>query len=394
MLTLNFWSPVIDQGLYIDSPDGVDISVKYCFKTIILTSFFLTNICLPTPYLAIFLRTYIYGFITGVFIHGVYSFVQLIFWYFIGGDIQSEFLNSIGITKESVGHDLVNIVAPGIIRVAGIHWDPAFFGLWGAIVILLNIYYKPFLSKFKLKHLLIAILWIAWIMTFSRTGYFGVIMTMCILSLIARFNPTVSKVHFGYIVRGIVVIVGIGFCIYLSQTSELRNSFDEALIVRFSHNEEDEGTGRHLAYPIYTLEGMLHDPVHLIMGYGARNSSRAIYYSGNIPDFVNQPEAFDIESDLCKVLANYGLIGFLLFLYFNYRIVFLFVKRCDFRRSIFPYFYLISIVTTFFAGFFYTFNDSRWIWIIYFSSLIFITRPDICYESNCSLCHNCKLQYS
>lgn len=395
LMSLNIWSPILDHGIDIDSPNGIDISTKYVLKTLILIIYLISIILLPPKVINWSALSYVRGFIVAVFTHAIYSLIQLVTWYGFQDDIHTQLLNSFGITEETAGHVLVNYLILGVIRPSGLHWDPAYFGLWGAIVLMLSIYCHRFLYKLKLKSILICILGIIWFLSFSRTGYFAMLMTIIVITFLKRFNQTIYRINFKGIIRNIILILFLGIGGYSLLPLELQKTFDTALAYRFSHDESDQGSSRHLLYPVYTVEGMLHDPFHLFFGYGARNSSRAIYYSDNITYFVDTPEAFDIESDLCKMLANYGIIYFCLYLYFNYKIVRIYVKKCDFRNTLYPYFFLLSDIAVFFAGFFYMYNDSRWVWLIYLYSLIFVTRPDLFnksnYVQNRCLYYYCKL---
>lgn len=379
---MNIWSPILDEAIYIDSPDGVNGALKYTVKTIILIVFICSIILLPNLYIKYNVKYYIRGFITAVFIHGLYSIVQIIFWYSFNEDIHTPMLKAFGVTEESVGHVLVNYLILGVIRPSGIHWDPAYFGLWGGIILLLAVYTPHFMGRIVAKKVLITLLSIAWFLSFSRTGYFAVLMTIIVLAILRLKNRTIKQIKFVKISQAIImgcVFVG---GIFIVLPLDIQKLAGNAITYRFSHDEEDGGSSRHISYPVYTIEGMLHDPVHFIFGYGARNSSRAIYYSNNIHDFVDKPEAFDIESDICKMLANYGFLYFLLYLFFNYKLIKAYCLRCNFKHSFYPYFFTITSIATFFAGFFYMYNDSRWVWIVYLFALIFITRTDLFDKDN------------
>ncbi len=372
--SLNIWSPIIDDSLYFNNPKGSENAVKYAIKTIILIIVLWSIIKLPKEYRILSYQCYIKGFIIGVFIHAYYSVFQAVMWYLYQTDIHTTFLNSMGVTEESVGHGLVNFLILPVIRSSGLHWDPAYFGLWGAIVILL-IYYKPQTSKRHkiLYNITIIILILSWILSFSRTGYFALIMALIVMQICSHYNCSIRRIRMLQLVKISVSISIISLSIYASLPSDTQSNLIKGFAYRFTHNENDEGSVRHIMYPLYTLEGITHDPLHFIFGYGARNSSRAILFGGNLKEFTSTEITFDIESDFCKMLANYGIVYFIIYLYFNYKIVKLYVKTENFQYS-YNIFLITSVISIFFSGIFYIYNDSKWVWFIYIFSLINLTN--------------------
>jgi len=372
--SLNIWSPILDNNLYLNDQKGIESAIKYVIKTIILIIVFWSIMNLPSKYKSLSYKHYINGFIIGVFIHAYYSLYQAAMWYLYQTDIHTPFLNSIGVTDESVGHELVNFLILPIIRSSGLHWDPAYFGLWGAIVILLIYYKSRICSNHKIIYnISIIVLILSWILSFSRTGYFAFVMVLIVMQTSSYFSHSIRRLKLLQIVKMTIVISIISCAIYSSLPSDIQSHITKGVLYRFTHDENDEGSARHIMYPLYTLEGSLHDPFHFVFGYGARNSSRAISFGGNLEEFTETEVAFDIESDICKMLANYGFLYFIAYLYFNFMIVKFYVKTQNLQR-VDNLFLLLSVLSIFFSGIFYAYNDSKWVWFIYLFSLINITN--------------------
>ena len=370
IFSTNFWTPLIDFGLE-GSLDGYTGALKYALKTVILCFLILCISRFDNRHKIQFIRYYIYGFLTAIIIHAVYSLYQMIQWYVFGLDIHTQILNDMGITEDTVGHVLINFLYPPVIRLSGIHWDPAYFGLWGCIGIFSLYYMRK--NKF-IKYICLPIVIITWILSFSRTGYFSFIVLLFIFFVCHRYNSSLPWIRVKSILEISFLILVFVLIIYFSLPEEYTILLNDAISYRFDISDvsSDAGSHRHLNYPLYALEGSLHDPVHFLFGYGARNSSRGILASGNITDFVST-EVFDIESDFCKMLLNYGFIYFVLYCYFNYILVVNYIKVFNFKKEIISYIIFITVISTFFAGIFYVYNDSKWVWIIYYIAVLDLT---------------------
>lgn len=372
--SLNIWSPIIDTNIATFEPNGVEVAIKYAVKTIISLFIFYLILNLPQFLQKQTLRYFSYGFISAVYLHAFYSLVQLVFWYIFADDIHTKFLGYFGITENSVGHVLVNFLIVPVIRPSGIHWDPAYFGLWGEIILLWWFYAKVENKRYKLfAKIANIILLITWLLSFSRTGYFALLASVGILTLLSYRNRSIRRPSTRILLKGLIGFICLFGLLICSLPKDVSKSISKGIEYRFTASHNDEGTNRHIMYPIYVMKGMLHDPYHFLLGYGARNSSRAIYHSGELSNFVNTEETFDIESDFCKMAANFGFIYFLVYLYFNYKIVICFAIKQRLQSDSIATFFLICIISIFFAGLFYVYNDSKWVWFIYFYALLYLS---------------------
>lgn len=369
VLSTNFWIPLIDNGTY-DQQNGSTPAIKYAVKTLIMLIAFVSTVFLSPTYKKLNIKYFVYGFVSAIYFHALYSFVQIIFWYELDLDIHTTLLNSIGITEESIKHPLINYFMYPFFRPCGLHWDPAYFGLWGVI----GIYISFQLRRYKIvKYLLLPILIITWVLSFSRTGWFALVSFFFALYFASFVNKTIKRIKFKNVINGIGLISAFIVIAWLTLPKDYTKIFQTSLQVRINSNTSDEGSQRHINYPIYSIEALLHDPYHLIFGYGARNSSRGIAHTDNISDFVKAEESFDIESDICKMMINYGLFYFILYAYFNIKISLVYLKYAD-QKNFFASFFTVSLISTFAAGLFYSYNDSKWIWFVYLYSILFLSE--------------------
>lgn len=133
--TLNFTSPLIVRTSLLVSGDIFD-SLKYVIKTIPNIVFFILLLYSPNIYQCTFCMKFINGFILAVIFHSIYSTIQIIYLYLFQIDIHTLIFDFLKVTDiDLAGHDIINFAYPPIIRTTGFHWDPAYFGLWGGIVL-------------------------------------------------------------------------------------------------------------------------------------------------------------------------------------------------------------------------------------------------------------------
>lgn len=371
LCTLNALPAVIDVSFDKPLMDGSLNAIKYVIRNLFQLIIYICICFLPTNYQNKAVKGYCYGFLMAIILHSIYSIIQMIYMYFFLIDIHTIILNSLGITKETINHDLVNYIGYPILRNCGFHWDPAYFGLWGCIGLSTVLFCSKRNRWIKFSLIIIGV---AWSFSFSRSGYLAFVCGVLFILLGHYYNNTIYKINIGRLIRyGFFVFIGI-FIIYIFLPSELQDYISYSFNYRFTYNPESKGTERHIMYPLWAIEGSIHDLWHFIFGYGPRNSSRGIAYSGHILEFTTT-DVYDIESDFCKMLLSYGIISFVLYLLFNYYIVRTYIKNIDFRKSsVEAYFYIFGIVGSFIAGIFYMYNDSKWIWFLYLFALLYLNN--------------------
>ncbi|MGZ2369847.1 O-antigen ligase family protein [Ancylomarina sp. YFZ004] len=362
LLALNFFVPLIDnaESAYLLR------SIRYSVKFVLLFLFFLLinaqSLIVQRKYVEFLLK----GFLTAIVIHAVYSWFIMYGWYVMGFDYHTVFLNSFGVTEESVGHVLLNFIFRPIIRPSGLHWDPAYFGLWG-VAFLLCVYLGKF--SFKKKMIYFFIIGIPWILALSRTAIFSG--GMSLITIVLLIYP--SRIVLRKIILGFTIIVMLGLA-FLWVKSYDAKEIDLNKIVESRTDVKSNGTKRHIYYPFYVMETLCHDPFHFTFGYGNRNSGRAFRYADvDLPGWdVKTKPPFDIESDWFKTMANQGILGLILYvLLYYYLIKGLKIKVSNFTElDNYTLFLLLILLNLFWGGFFYIFNDSKWVWFVIFATFI------------------------
>ncbi len=369
--TLNFLPSVIDMAFDKSQMDGSIPAIKYTIRNIFQLFLYAIICFLGKNLQKQAVRGFCYGFLLAIIIHSIYSIVQMVFMYAYMKDIHTLILGNIGITKETINHDLVNYIGYPIIRNSGFHWDPAYFGLWGCIGLSTFLFTQ---TNIIWRKYVIFIIALAWSFSFSRSGYFAFLCGIIIIGIGHYFNPTLSFIRIKNVLKYSLYICVLVLVVFALLPIDLQNYIMESFSYRFTYNPDSKGTSRHLLYPLWAFEGSIHDIWHFIFGYGPRNSSRGIAYGGNILDLTTG-RVYDIESDFCKMLLSYGIICMILYILFNYYIVKYYIKFINFKISSFEaYFYLFGVIGSFFAGIFYMYNDSKWIWFMYLFALIFLNN--------------------
>lgn len=366
LLSINVLIPLIDEA----SNEYLVRSFKYSIKFIFLFIFFFLLFSQELKIQNTYIKYLIKGFKISIITHALYSILVLIYWYGFSVDFHTKFLNYLGVTEESVGHVLLNFVYRPIIRVSGIHWDPAYFGLLGMIFILYLFIVK--MNK-RTKYVLIVLVFVPWIFTFSRTSIVAGIFSIFTFLFILFPSKSIYKKTFKWI-----LIISIFFAI--SQSLITLDS-DSTVSTIFQNRVEtkSEGSERHLYYPYYVLQTLSEDPFHFLFGYGNRNSGRAFQYTNvELPGWdVNTKQEFDIETDLFKILATQGIVGFIIYLLFIYYLIKGLKARNKFIIDLNNdnLFLLIIMLNLFFGGLFYVFNDSKWVWFAIFAIILSINNP-------------------
>ena len=141
--------------------------------------------------------------------------------------------------------------------------------------------------------------------------------------------------------------------------------------------EEDIHTQKHVLYPLMAAKAIIKDPYHFVFGYGNRNSGRVVEEDIlAIQNNFNSNEVYDIESDISRIPINTGILGFSAYLLFISVILFQLMQAYFKTKNELHLFIFIAICTTFFAGFFYAYNDSIWVWMFYIIALILLQNSE------------------
>lgn len=369
---LNFISPLIDEVLFPTGIDGFSPALAYSVKTFMNIVFFVLLFSLNKDYKNTFINYFTKGFLFGIAIHVVYSVYQLIEWYLLGIDVHTPLMESFGIDEEFLGgHPVLNyVMRPLVIRVAGFFWDPYFIGIMGCVAIFVSLTIKRVL----LRNVCLLTSFVVFIMSFSRTGFVAFFAVLCLIPFIGNrshsFKEQISVRKVLKYAAIVVAVVAVALPFVLDKES--REELSQGLKYKTEIKADDEGDMQHLLYPVYSIEAVFNDPIHLLIGYGARNSSRGLFISGNIQEKMKSEQSFDIESDWCKFLVDYGIVCFVLYLMFNILLIKTIIRRGQFHDSFIPLVLLITVLATFISGFFYTINDSRWVWLVYAASIIYL----------------------
>ncbi len=365
LFSVNLFSPIFDSA----NSDYLLVTIKFFIKKLIFLLFFFLIFCSKNHTKEKFIKYFIFGFFISILFHSLYSYCTSWFWYFQGFDIHTRWLNYIGITAQSIGHDLINFIYYPILRATGFHWDPAYFGLWGVIG-LFYILLKPL--KFSLKSLLLLVIFIPWILTFSRSAMFALIVVITILTIITIRKKSIihlinsknitSLMLLSLLIIPLIVIMSV------SDKFSTKDIMESRLQV-----EEDVHTQKHVLYPLMAAKAIIKDPYHFVFGYGNRNSGRVVEEDIiAIQENFNSNEVYDIESDISRIPINTGILGLSAYLLFISVILFQLMQAYFKTKNELHLFIFIAICTTFFAGFFYAYSDSVWVWMFYIIAVILL----------------------
>jgi len=368
LFSVNLFSPIIDNA----KDPFIWATIRFLIKKIIFFLFFVLIFLSDEEIKNEFVRFFVIGFVFSIIFHALYSNITSFYWYFLGIDIHTRWMKLLGITGESLGHSLRNFIYYPILRVTGFHWDPAYFGLWGVIALFYIFVYS---FKTSTKIIISALIFIPLILTFSRSAFFA-LMIVTLIIFIIRILTKQSLAHYfnlkNFIALNLLLcIIVIPLMFFLSNSNKI--SFKKVFQQR---TELDVHTQKHIQYPVMVAKALVKDPYHFVLGYGSRNSGRSVYDDIIALKFVDKNEAFDIESDLARTPANTGFIGLITYTIFI-SVILIELMRAYFKtkRSMFLFVFL-TIATTFFGGFFYSYNDSIWVWIFYLIAVLILQRDN------------------
>lgn len=256
------------------------------------------------------------GFEIGVKVQIIWSFMEVIFWYAYRIPINQVIFE--GILKVDAGHGFINLrnYGEGIVyRASGFNWDPAYFGILCAFIILTD----P------------SILWklasaIALIMANSRSSIFGFSMTavLLILNYVIRryFSSTQFKVEARKVISVLLLFTAFGIIVIAITDSILSDYFRaiNAAIKDVFEESKGVGTVRHLEYYIYSPLILTKNPLIALFGYGPRSGGKFFYEEvnkGNIPSYMLAAKpgvAWSPESSVIGILVDSGILGFLVYI--------------------------------------------------------------------------------
>jgi len=315
----------------------------------------------------------------------IFSLGQLIAWYFKKVELNKLiFGNFFGI---EVGHSWTNFVVYPILRVTGLHWDPAYLAIWTLIGLTwIVLFWKNNFSK----KLFLSLFLLIFIMTFSRTGIFalfavlGIICVDFLLRLLYKMRVSMKFNIKNSISFLLIVCIVLGAIIYLIENNR---SVTEILTERL--NTESVSSQRHFNYFLQGWKAISSNNfLTLLFGYGYRNGGRGLENIPNVEFYLPGIKKFQPpwspESDFVNSYLELGLVGFFAYLFvFFAGIVYLkkikkealkaynnkFLSKNNYlnikKKALF---FSICYGFLFFAGFFYTFKDNPWYWLLIMSS--------------------------
>ncbi|MDN5345971.1 MAG: hypothetical protein PWQ73_468 [Petrotoga sp.] len=304
------------------------------------------------------IRNFLRGFEIGVKVQIIWSLIEVIFWYAYKIPINQVIFE--GILKVDVGHTFINLrnYGAGIVyRVSGFNWDPAYFGILCAFIILTD----P------------SILWklvsaIALIMSNSRASIFGFSMTtvLLILNYVTRryFSNTQFKVKTRKVINVLLLFIAFGIIViaitdfilpdyFRATTAAIKNVFEES---------KDVGTVRHLKYYTYSSLILTKNPLIALFGYGPRSGGKFFceeVNKGNIPSYMSAAKpstAWSPESSVIGILVDSGILGFLVYIMIFFRIhkfTFKAISISDDLRKKIGIFLMIVFWSSFFYSYIY-----------------------------------------
>lgn len=359
-------------------------SVKAVLKFLIFLFFLLLVFLLSNDLKNAVFSKFLKGFICSIFIQMIFSLGQLIAWYFKKVELNKLiFGNFFGI---EAGHSWTNFVVYPILRVTGLHWDPAYLAIWTLIGLTwIILFWKNNFSK----KLFLPLFLLIFIMTFSRTGIFalfavlGIVCLGFLVRLLYKMRISMKLNIKNSIGLLLIVCIVLGAAIYLIENNR---GVTEILTERL--NVESVSSQRHFNYFLQGLRAISSNPLTLFFGFGYRNGGRGLENISDIefylPGIKNTLPPWSPESDFVNSYLELGLIGF-----FSYLFVFfigIFYLRKIKEEALRTYnnkilsksdyldvkkkalFFSICYGFLFFAGFFYGFKDSLWYWLLIMSS--------------------------
>lgn len=385
VLTVHF--AIIILSGFIPIADGAEAvwifaSLKGSIKFLILLCFFTLLILLSDDLKVAFSSNFLKGFIGSIIIQSLYATAQLIFWYSFRIDLNP--LIFYDLLKIDPGYSWSNFAFYPVIRTTGLHWDPAYLGVWSLIGIV-GVFF--IWKNSLLKKCFLSLMFLIFIMTFSRAAFFVLIMILIIafsvhtLRILYKMKFKIKPTRVFEIVQ---VVLLTSFIILWINHYVVEGDIYKAIKIRASL--EDPGSVRHLSYfrqGFYTISTSISK---LLFGFGYRNGGRGLLSN---PSVVNALSAeilrFKIpwspEADFVNSYLELGLLGLLSYLSI-WVLGALFLRSARIRLSRLKIdestcismkrkitFFLICYGILFFAGFFYGgYKDAIWFWILVINS--------------------------
>lgn len=365
--SISFFGPIVNQG-YLTA------GLKFVVKFSLVLLFLLIFVVLTSGIRENVTHFLIKGFMHSIVIHAVFSWWFLFDWYTNQGSGFFALMRTLSITDESVGHPLINYIFRPFVRTAGLHWDPAYFGLWGAIFIAWLAAFSRY--SIKRKTILFILVVPVWFLTISKTAYVALFMTMVIIFIMLP-SRSLLKTYFRYVSLSILLISSL-VSIAIYSTSLTFKDLQKIIELRTSLS--GDGNNRHVMTPIIAFEAITHTPMRFLIGYGPRSSGQAMYLSSmEVPgkDKADLKNAtYDIESDWGKTIANQGMFGFSLYLLLFICLIISLSRSVKRAASEDQSFLLCALTISFIAGIFYIYLDSRWLFILIILSLNYVGHSE------------------
>jgi len=330
------------------------------------------------------------GFILSIVIQVLWGLNQIICWYVFNIDINTIiFKQALGIDP---GHRWSNYVIYPILRVTGLQWDPAYLGVWSLICA----FWALILCKHKfLKYLLGGISLFVFINTFSRATFFGLLATLffAFLYKVTKFIQR-WKVALRSVTISIMSITIIALCIpiFIETVNLLGKSLNEVVKERTDTN--NESFIRHMGYFKAGVYAISNNIPKMFFGYGYRNGVRGLWQVSGVqfllPGILSFKAPSSPESDFVNAYLELGAIGFISFIsifivgflflhnkksqFFNLRKLDLISEESYLEGIRYINFFSLCYGLLFFSGWFYSYKDSLWYWLIIIMPLLVLKR--------------------
>jgi hypothetical protein len=320
------------------------------------------------------------GFFISLIIQILWGILQLGYWYIFNINLNEILLgNKLGIDPS---HTWANYVIFPIVRITGLHWDPAYLGVWSLMCTYWIILFCN--NKFH-KYFFSCVTTIVFINTFSRSALFALSMIVFILFL-NKIIIFLSQWRLRFKLNKKILLfflIILTVCIVSLTIIELSGYFPSKVFIRLT-NFSAAGNQRHLNYFKAGLFAISDSIPHLIFGYGYRNGMRGLQQLPNVesllPGFHISKSGVSTESDFVNSYLELGLLGFIIhLLIFIIGIIYLTSRNKQYYRLMKKgiinkllynnkkkriNFGIFCYMLLFFSGFFYSYKDSFWYWLV------------------------------
>jgi Ca2+/Na+ antiporter len=241
------------------------------------------------------------------------------------------------------------------------------------------------------RKVILLLLGLIFIMTFSRTGAFSAIMVLALIFL-AYLMRTLYKMKIKTRVNRSIRALGsivLMICIVLGAFFWFIGGNNIYKVIRERTDLETVSSQRHFNYFGQGANAILGSVPRLLFGFGYRNGGRGLLETSSaintLPGIQNIKIPWSPESDFVNNYLELGLFGFV-----SYLLIFMFgvfylkeinleVLRAFKNKTLdsFNYavlkkkifFFLACYGLLFFAGFTYVFKDNIWYWLLIISSV-------------------------